>query len=258
MPKGKGYRQIAAELRRVVESGEYPAGSTLPTEHELAADHLVSRETIRRALAVLKSEGLIAAATSRGTYVLPAPIQLAVTRYAAVRDPARELSGLGPWETACHLQGVRGDSELVGFTREPATEALAVRLEVDPGTELVHRARRTWADDRIAQLTDAWMPAEVVNGTPLAEPRKVVGGIYAGMVTAGLDPAVVTEEVGVRLPTVVERERLGLGDGTPVLDVWRVTRDGDGRVLEAQRIVSNGRMVRLVYSDLPLREGATG
>ncbi len=253
MPKGKGYRQIAAELRRAVESGEYPAGASLPTEHELAADYVVSRETIRRALGVLKSEGLIGAATSRGTYVLPTPIQLAVTRYAAVRDPGRELSGLGPWETACHLQGVRGDSELVGLTREPATDDLAARFGVESGTELIHRARRTWADDRIAQLTDAWLPAEVVDGTPLADPRKVVGGVYAAMVAAGLDPAVVTEEVGVRLPTVAERQRLGLGDGTPVMEVWRVTRDGADRVLEVQRIVSNGRMVRLVYSDLPLR-----
>lgn len=255
MPKRIGYRQIAAALREAMASGRYPAGSTLPTEHRLTAEYAVSRETVRRALGLLKAEGLIEAATSRGTYVLPLPVQLALTRYAAVRDPGRALSGLGPWETACHEQGVRGDSELVGFTREPASPALADRLGVVAGAELVHRARRTWADDRIAQLTDAWMPSTIVAGTPLAEPRKVVGGIYAAMVTAGLDPAAVTEEVAVRMPTDTERAYLRLGDGTPVLVVWRITRDGDGRALEAQRIVSNGRMVTLVYADLPLREG---
>ncbi len=257
MPKAQGYRAIAADLRAAIERGEYPAGSNLPTQSELAADYGVRRETIQRAVKVLMAEGLIESATARGTYVLPSPIQLALTRYAAVRDPGRERNNLGPWETACADQGVRGDSELVGFYREQSDAKMAERLGVPAGTPLIHRARRTWADERIAQLTDAWMPADLVEGTPLAEPRKVVGGVYAAMVIAGLDPTTVTETVAVRLPTEIERKRLELGEGTPVMEVWRTTRDAADRVLEVQRLVSNGRMVRLVYSDLPLREGTT-
>ena len=63
------YRQIAAILRRRIESGQYPPDTRIPTESELVDAFEVARTTARRAIAVLREEGLIYTVPQRGSYV---------------------------------------------------------------------------------------------------------------------------------------------------------------------------------------------
>ena len=63
------YRQIAAILRRRIESGQYPPDTRIPTESELVDSFEVARTTARRAIAVLREEGLIYTVPQRGSYV---------------------------------------------------------------------------------------------------------------------------------------------------------------------------------------------
>lgn len=63
------YRRIAAELRAAIEGGEFEVGSALPSEAELTSRHAVSRATVRHALALLESEGLITTCPGKGRYV---------------------------------------------------------------------------------------------------------------------------------------------------------------------------------------------
>jgi DNA-binding GntR family transcriptional regulator len=63
------YRQIAAILRRRIESGQYPPDTRIPTESELVDAFEVARTTARRAIAVLRDEGLIYTVPQRGSYV---------------------------------------------------------------------------------------------------------------------------------------------------------------------------------------------
>ena len=63
------YRQIAAVLRGAMADGRLPAGSALPSEADLVAAHGVARGTVRQALALLESEGLITTHPGKGRYV---------------------------------------------------------------------------------------------------------------------------------------------------------------------------------------------
>ena len=63
------YRQIAAILRRRIESGQYPPDTRIPTESELVDAFEVARTTARRAIALLREEGLIYTVPQRGSYV---------------------------------------------------------------------------------------------------------------------------------------------------------------------------------------------
>lgn len=64
------YKEIAAQLRRQITSGVYPAGSLLPTEQQLCTAHNASRQTIRAALQALVDEGLIQRRQGSGSRVL--------------------------------------------------------------------------------------------------------------------------------------------------------------------------------------------
>ena len=63
------YRQIAEILRSHIESGEYPRGMRIPTESEIVDTWEVARTTARRAIALLREQGLIETVPQRGSYV---------------------------------------------------------------------------------------------------------------------------------------------------------------------------------------------
>jgi DNA-binding GntR family transcriptional regulator len=64
------YRRIAAQVIAAIESGEYPPGSQLPSEAQLADQFQVSRNTIRSALGELDGRGLIEVVHGKGRIVL--------------------------------------------------------------------------------------------------------------------------------------------------------------------------------------------
>ncbi|MQA25104.1 MAG: GntR family transcriptional regulator [Micromonosporaceae bacterium] len=63
------YYQIAADLRERIRSRRLAPGERLPYEPDLMHEHDAGRATVRRALALLRSEGLVATRHGFGTYV---------------------------------------------------------------------------------------------------------------------------------------------------------------------------------------------
>lgn len=72
-PSGPRYRDVAAELRTLVESGELAPGDRLPSESELAQRYGAARGTIRQALAELEGAGLAETVHGKGRYVRRLP-----------------------------------------------------------------------------------------------------------------------------------------------------------------------------------------
>lgn len=63
------YKQIAEIIRQRIAAGTYSKGSRLPTESEMVETWEVARSTARRAIALLREEGLIDTVPQRGSYV---------------------------------------------------------------------------------------------------------------------------------------------------------------------------------------------
>jgi DNA-binding GntR family transcriptional regulator len=62
-------QQLAALLRREIESGERPPGSRIPPIVQLADQYDIATATVVKALAILKREGLVTGSTGHGTFV---------------------------------------------------------------------------------------------------------------------------------------------------------------------------------------------
>ena len=82
------YYQVAENIKKKIDSGEWPRGSRLPSEPELTALFRVSRSTIRQAISVLVKDGLLIRKQGSGTYV-------------TVPAYARERLVAMPSETVC-------------------------------------------------------------------------------------------------------------------------------------------------------------
>ncbi len=71
--EGAAYRQLAGILRDRIRSGELSADQRMPSEKDLHDEFGLARETVRRALAVLRAEGLIEVRHGHGTFVAETP-----------------------------------------------------------------------------------------------------------------------------------------------------------------------------------------
>lgn len=69
------YLQLADILRDRIASGEIPVGRRVPSQMELEQEFDLSRNTIKKALDVLKAEGLLETAPGRGLFVKAAPTE---------------------------------------------------------------------------------------------------------------------------------------------------------------------------------------
>ena len=64
------YVRLTGILRRRIESGEWGEGQRIPTIEELCKEYDLARNTVRQALLLLKSDGLIGGGRGIGTFVL--------------------------------------------------------------------------------------------------------------------------------------------------------------------------------------------
>ena len=67
------YRQLAAIIRARIESGDLARLDPLPSESTLEQEYGLGRDSVRKALAALREEGLIFTIQARGSFVGPPP-----------------------------------------------------------------------------------------------------------------------------------------------------------------------------------------
>lgn len=63
------YLQLADILRKRIADGVIPPGRRIPSQTELEDEFGLSRNTIKKALGLLKDEGLVETAPGRGLFV---------------------------------------------------------------------------------------------------------------------------------------------------------------------------------------------
>lgn len=93
------YRQIADQISRLIEAGEYKPGARLPPERMLASQLSVSRPTVREALIALEVEGWVDIRGGTGVFVLDRQERPAQSGSSlAVSQSVSALPPPGPFE----------------------------------------------------------------------------------------------------------------------------------------------------------------
>ena len=67
------YQQVARAIRDRIKAGDLKPRDPIPSESALVADHGVARETARRAVALLRTEGWVITLPQRGSFVADKP-----------------------------------------------------------------------------------------------------------------------------------------------------------------------------------------
>ena len=227
-PRADRARQVADVLRHQIHAGAYQHG--LPTEPELAAEFFVSRNTIREALAALKTEGLIDRGPKVGTHVTQ-------RKYDHGLDAL-----LGLKETFKSYGEVR--NEVRAAMEVEAPPSVARRLRLQPGERVVFVERLRYLGTLPLSLDLTYLVPDI-GAEVLAHPLEThdifalieqVSGQRLGSATLAVEaiPADAHSAATLQVP-----------DGAAVLMLERLTHLDDDRPVDLEYIRMRGDRITL-------------
>jgi GntR family transcriptional regulator len=244
------FKQIADHLRAAIQSGELEPGERMPSEQVLIDAHGVARGTIRQAMNLLRSEGLVRTEHGRGSFVRDRP---PVRRLAHDRFARRHRErGRAAYLAELEAEGRVAEVEVLEVGRVKAPDDVAVWLQLAMAADVLVRRRRYLADGEPMELATSYVSWELAEGTQMTQRETGPGGIYARLEERGHRLKRFSEEVSARMPTVDEIRALRLQPGVPVIRVVRVAYDiGELPVEACDTVMAADRYV-LSY-ELPAR-----
>jgi len=217
------YRQVADELREQIQRQELAPGGQLPTEAKLMESYGVSRNTVRLALGLLRSEGLVVTGQGRGSFVA----DVAAHPVDASGRGSRLIVGR-PSSDALIVElsepppGERMD---LSVSNRPASPLIADRLGLQPGEWVLERRRLLYRETVPSQTADSYLPAILADDSDLQRPSPLEEGIARVLERLGHPIVHHTDEITVRMPSPGEAQELQIATGVPVISVVRTTFD---------------------------------
>lgn len=241
MADGPKYREIAARLREVLKDPKRDPATPLDPERVLAETYNAAPTTVRKAISLLRAEGLVDVVHGSGVYLRA---WKPILRDANARLSAQQWGeGKAIWESDLGDRLVTLASVAVQY--EQAPEHIAHLL----GTEDVLVRRRLYVvDKRPVQIAVSYLPAEIVRGSQIERRDPGPGGIYKRLAELGYAPESFVEDVRARTPSPDEQQTLRITAGHPVAEIVRRARTADGRTVEVNEMVLDGEAYIMQWS----------
>jgi GntR family transcriptional regulator len=222
------YKQVADALRAAIRSGQLADEQALPSETQLMRQYGVSRNSVRTAVSLLRVEGLVVTEHGRGSFVRAGHTRQRSdsSGYAKARWQARHSAQTEAAETEGAGQ------QLFGGEVTPPPQEVASRLGLGSGEcVLIHRHLVLCGGE----------PAQLAGYFPLRLPAQA-SDEQAESLSEGAHVRLerVVEELSVRMPSLEEARRLGIGASVPVVRVLRTLYDASGAALEVVDFVLVG------------------
>jgi GntR family transcriptional regulator len=221
------YLELADALRARLAVGNHAAGGALPSEAQLGREYAVSRVTVRRALELLRSEGLVTSRQGAGWFVALDP----------VRQPLGRITTI---EAALEAAGAVARRDVVEFRFEPAAGEVASALGLSPGVEVLRVKRVVRADGDPFAVVTVWVPADL--GADLSRADVERAPFYDLLPLRGVELGRATQTIDADALDPSDAALLDAAAGTPVLVCRRITYSADGRpVLTSEHRYPSGR-----------------
>jgi GntR family transcriptional regulator len=224
------YRQIAEILRGRIESGEIAAGAQLPTEIQLMDQYNASRNTVRDAIKLLTTRGLVEARAGQGTFVVENINPFVTTLTGELGANVNESQVY----VAEILKG--GRTPTVSEVRveiQQASEVVADVLRLEPGAQLVSRHQQRFIDGIPWSMQTTFYPMSLIErgAAKLLQATNIHPGTVAYLGEAcGIKQVGYRDSIAVRTPDENEMRFFKLpADGrVPVFEIFRVGYSQDG------------------------------
>lgn len=212
------YGQLVDSLREKIET-EYEPGDLLPSERELSEDYCISRTTVRLALKELETLGFIKRRHGKGTFVADRSQETTnLTRAYSFSEQMRSLGRIPR-------------SELLEFRSGEASKTVADRMGLAAGERVISMRRLRLADDVPMLIEHTYLPGKIFSG--LTSDEVDSRSLYKIMAQDyHIEVRVAEEEFYASVARREEARLLGISEGAPVLQLFRLTYNTRNQVVE--------------------------
>lgn len=212
---GARFRQIADELRDRIALGDVGAGASLESEAALGGRYQASRMTIRKALEILRDEGLVESRQGAGWFVAGTSFHQALAlgtfRHAA---------------SAVTTAGQQLDRRVVSFAFGAAPDHIAQILDVAAGDDTLRcESVRSAGGDPLDSSTE-WVSGR--RAANLSRADSADPGIWQSLQRNGSAITSVRQSITAGIAGESDRELLGTAPGTALLLIRRIAIGQDG------------------------------
>jgi DNA-binding LacI/PurR family transcriptional regulator len=173
------YRQVYDALRGRIEDGTYAVGDRLPSEGELSQEYAVSAITVKRALDLLRTDGLIVRRPRLGTFVTSAT---ATAPLAVAAPRTRPLIGC----VVTNFDDTFGSRVLEGMLAGAGVDDHVVLMRSSGDTEVEDASIRALLDAGVSGLvlqpsSSEYIPPAALELVTRRFPLVILDRVYDGI-----------------------------------------------------------------------------
>ena len=214
------YQEIAASIKYKIANGDYKANDQLPFEKDLCEKFNASKMTVKKALDLLVSEGLIVKRRGSGTFVKDISQE-------ELEDISIKSQFIG---LTSAMIGHNVETNLLDFKIINADDKVAenLKIEKDDFVCFIHRVR--YVDEKAVVIEKTYMPLYLF---PSIKKIDVEGSIYS-YIEDKLKYKIQSchSTVRARKSDELDQKYLNLQDDEPVLEIERIGYLDNGKVFE--------------------------
>ena len=223
------YLQVKNYITSMIDSGDYPADSKLPTEKELMKTLGVGRATVRSALSELEHDGRIYKRHGVGTFV-------SSNKWLPAFEPIISLT------YSLERLGMEIRNVIISSGLEYPKGELAKNFPQDKKIGRLSRLRL--AGGETVAVEDSYFTEELYNTVRSLDPDKSVA--HAILDSDGVDVDRIDMKIVLRMPTAKEQKQLKLAPGARVAQLARGTFSAD-KAINYVRFVMRERLVQTPF-----------
>lgn len=219
MPKAK-YAEIYKDLKYKIETGEYEFQELLPSENHLILTYDCSRNTIRRAISALVTDGYVQTMQGKGVRNIFQPaLQTSFT-----------LGGIESFKESAIRNNQVPKTEVLCFTELITDKKISNRTGFPVGSELYYLQRLHYLDGKALILNHNYFLKDVVTNLT----KEIAENSIYEYLENELHISIVTSKriMTVEKMTQIDEKYLDLGDYNCLAVVSSQTYNNDGIMFE--------------------------
>jgi len=217
--------QLREVLRSKIDDGEYPPGTCIPSESQLAETYGLNRLSVRNALAALEYEGLLHSVQGKGVFVTAPKLE-------------RDMETLGGFRQTIRERSRRPGTQVLVKALRKAGPLYAQILKQDPEQDIWYVRRICLSDRKPIALEEIFIPTGVVPGFEDVDIK--LFSIFDVYQWNGIHPARGEQRLAITHLDRSDARLIGLDEDAAVLEFSGVTLDQEGRVIEFSRSYTRG------------------
>jgi len=212
------YFQLKSAIEQLLDSGQWPPDSQVPSERRLCEQFQISRITVRQALAELVREGRLIRSHGRGTFVAQAQLRKPVFPLVSFTQDVRE-------------HGMQPGAKVLLFEATPPPPHVMAALRLGVGDKMILLKRLRLANGKPMAVETVYLPSRRCPG--LLDENLEDVSLYETLTEKyGIVPTRANQQWQAVACPANDAKLLEIQRGSPVLRIEQTTFDRNGRPFE--------------------------